>query len=376
MSNFYFVGTGAWNSINSWSSSDGGTGGYGVPTLSDDCFFTALSGSGTCTVTGTGDVCNSINFTGFTGTLTISSPTDYLTVYGDITLPDQFSATINGSGKLRSVGSSNLTSNYASSGNQLNVIFEITGGGTPTFVDDWYLSTLNMGGAPYNVLGSQTIIITSALTGAGGNSGINNGSGASNQIVLGGSGAASSMSWDNVTIGLSMDIQIPSGTTLTIGTVGYHTGTLSCSILGGSISCTDTLTVTSGSIDTGGKMNHGNSWNTVSTDNSALTITLLSDLYILGNLSVGGTTPTHTITINGLYNIHVTGNLIAGTQGGSKGTATIYLQDPILGTWAGNWSAGGTPGVIQNNMNVYSVNSHSILGSTVYYTEGLLTMFE
>ena len=72
MANRYWVGgTDNWNTVvgNKWSTTSGGAGGAAVPTSADDVFFDAISGTGTVTIVTTAAVCNSINFTGFTGTL-------------------------------------------------------------------------------------------------------------------------------------------------------------------------------------------------------------------------------------------------------------------------------------------------------------------
>jgi hypothetical protein len=80
-------GTGNWDNSNTthWSSSPGGSGGSSVPTLADDVIFDQYSGSGTCTAVGTGSVveAKSLNFTGFTGTFTGTTP---INIRGNLTL--------------------------------------------------------------------------------------------------------------------------------------------------------------------------------------------------------------------------------------------------------------------------------------------------
>jgi hypothetical protein len=71
------------------------------------------------------------------------------------------------------------------------------------------------------------------------------------------------------------------------------------------------------------------------------------------------------------------GDLIVGSGGGIKGTATIVLVTTTSpNAWTGQWSAAGPGGIVQNNMIVYSCNSRAFIsGTQVYYEEGLLTMY-
>lgn len=64
-SRFWVGGTGTWDqtSTTHWSSTSGGATGASIPTASDDVFFDANSGSGTCTVS-VAAPCNSLNTSG------------------------------------------------------------------------------------------------------------------------------------------------------------------------------------------------------------------------------------------------------------------------------------------------------------------------
>lgn len=69
MANRYWVGgTANWNGTagTKWATTSGGAGGAAVPTASDDVFFDANSGFYAISVN-SGAVCNSLDFTGFTG---------------------------------------------------------------------------------------------------------------------------------------------------------------------------------------------------------------------------------------------------------------------------------------------------------------------
>ena len=72
MANRYWVGgAAAWDgtAASKWATSSGGGGGETVPTASDDVFFDAASGAVAVEVTVNSTPCLSLNFTGFTGTL-------------------------------------------------------------------------------------------------------------------------------------------------------------------------------------------------------------------------------------------------------------------------------------------------------------------
>lgn len=77
-------GTGTWNGVNTtnWSTTSGGAGGASVPTSSDNVFFNASSGGGTCTATGDRD-CANFTTTGYTGTFSANSS---IQSYGNVLL--------------------------------------------------------------------------------------------------------------------------------------------------------------------------------------------------------------------------------------------------------------------------------------------------
>ena len=88
---FYWVnGAGTWDgsTTTNWASSDGGTGGAGVPTASDNAHFTSLSNATAYTVTmAAGAVCNDLNMDKpASGNITWAGSTA-LTISGSMTLP-------------------------------------------------------------------------------------------------------------------------------------------------------------------------------------------------------------------------------------------------------------------------------------------------
>lgn len=69
---YWVGGTATWDGTagTKWDTVSGGGGGAAVPTAADSCFFDASSGAVTVTISGLNTVnCRSIDFTGFTGTL-------------------------------------------------------------------------------------------------------------------------------------------------------------------------------------------------------------------------------------------------------------------------------------------------------------------
>jgi hypothetical protein len=69
---YWVGGTGTWSDTAHWSTTSGGAGGAAVPSSSDDVFIDLNAGGGTITLVDAA-ACQSINFTGFSGT--VSHPT-------------------------------------------------------------------------------------------------------------------------------------------------------------------------------------------------------------------------------------------------------------------------------------------------------------
>lgn len=82
MANRFIVATGTWDASNTaiWAATDGGAPGASVPTATDDVFMTATSGAVTVTTAASVSVCQSLNCTGFTGTLVITNNADGLSI--------------------------------------------------------------------------------------------------------------------------------------------------------------------------------------------------------------------------------------------------------------------------------------------------------
>lgn len=116
MADRYWVGgTASWDATagTKWALTSGGAGGQAVPTSADDVFFNAASGAVTVTVSGT-RTCNSLTFTGFTGTVAGAS-TPIIDFHGNVALQSGISvSTIN----FRKFGTSSAT--FLSNGNSIS----------------------------------------------------------------------------------------------------------------------------------------------------------------------------------------------------------------------------------------------------------------
>jgi len=102
---YWVGGTATWDGTpgTKWSATSGGPGGASIPGPNDDVFFDAAS-TGTVTIGAVNNGARSINFTGFTGTIT---GTGNLTVGGSITL--SAGMTYTNTGTVTITGTATLT---------------------------------------------------------------------------------------------------------------------------------------------------------------------------------------------------------------------------------------------------------------------------
>jgi hypothetical protein len=150
-SRYFKTGATLWNLAASWSSTaSSGVDTAGVPTAADDAIFDA--GSGSCTVN-VASVCLSLNFTGYTGTLTMSNG---ITVSGSLTLSN--SMTISGASGLTFNASGTWTSNGRTWPN--NVTVSST-------------STITISGSVFTIGGTLTLSASTTFTGSFGFSTVN-----------------------------------------------------------------------------------------------------------------------------------------------------------------------------------------------------------
>lgn len=133
---YWVGGTGTWGSVNTdhWSASSGGSSGASYPTASDDVYFDANSGGGTCTTSNTPGYyyyckCKNLNLTGYTGTLSISVSVSQgdnrLWIHGDLTLGSTVTITGAGIMYIKRLGAAvvqrTITSNGSTIGTELKI---------------------------------------------------------------------------------------------------------------------------------------------------------------------------------------------------------------------------------------------------------------
>lgn len=121
---YWVGGTSTWDATagTKWATTSGGAGGASVPTSADDVFFDAASGVVTCTVGGF-QPCKSLNFTGFTGT--ISSTAYGVNIFGSLVL----SSTMTITGSAFSWQMAATTSGHTISSNGKTLTGSLTFGG-------------------------------------------------------------------------------------------------------------------------------------------------------------------------------------------------------------------------------------------------------
>jgi hypothetical protein len=105
-SRYWVGGTATWNATagTKWATTSGGAGGASVPTSSDNVFFDASS-SGVCTI-GATSACDSLDCTGFTGTIAGSSA---LSIAGSLTLAAGMTFSYTGTFTFTSTGAETIT---------------------------------------------------------------------------------------------------------------------------------------------------------------------------------------------------------------------------------------------------------------------------
>jgi len=310
MAIYYFRNTGDtnWGTASNWSLTDGGGATGAVPTAADDALFTANSGN--CTVNASARVCKTLNFTGYTNTITM---TFGITVSGNVTL--SATMTIAGASGL----TVNATGSLRSNGKTWPNSFNVSGSITCTLLDDWIVSgSVNIG-----VVGSLACNLTGPFSlYVGGNLTL---SGTANiavtaTIVLNGSGTISG----NYTITNNIIINT-SGTITGSGTINYATGT---------------MTYTAGTVNS-----LSLSANNPTLNLSGITLTSLSvngTTTLLSNLTCSGQlTSIGNVTFVGAYNISCgtllfNGNTLKTLSGNITVSGLASFGGPITTTINGN----------------------------------------
>ena len=341
MATYYFRNTGDvnWGTATNWSLTDGGGATGAVPTAADDALFTVNSGN--CTVNASNRVCKTLNFTGYTNTITM---TNNITVSGNVTLGAGMG--IAGTGQLIVNTTATLTSN----GKTWSAGFTFSGTSqTYTLADNWAISGLiRFSGTTACTINSNTI------TASGGfQTTANAGTTGTTSITWTGG------TWSNTTAGNIRNNLTINGNVTVSGTVYYSTGILTYT--SGTVTVTgSTLILSTCTMNTGALM-----WNNIQTGNPATTLTLSSDLNINGewNQNIFGT------TINGSFNINCFGGIFA--QGGSvQGTGS-----PVLNIKGGTWRGTAIQTLntnIDGNVNI-TLSGGGFSTRTLTYVSGNVT---
>lgn len=357
MAVYYFRNTGDvnWGTATNWSLTDGGIGDGAVPTATDDAFFTANSGN--CTTNTTSRTCLTLICSGYTNTLTLTNP---LLVLGTITL----------SGSMTIAGASNLvagaTATFTSNGcNIPNLRIGNTTAITLTCADTLNITNLQVAGnnsSTFTINNNSLNVSGNFILGTSTNT---NTSAGSTIINLTGTGT-----WSQNVAGSSFlnTININTSGTISCGTtISYGTGTLTY-INGNVIANSTTLVIIATCT-----LNINNiSWGNLTTTNS-ITITLLSNVIILGNFIFGSTT-TSAVVING-NSVLVGGNFTTSTTTANitgtsvivlNGTGTVNLTSQTTGGFANSLQI-NTSGII-----TFATGGLRKSGGIMTYTSGIV----
>lgn len=334
MANRYFLNIGAnWGDTANWSDTSGGTGGFSVPTNADDVFFDANSGN--CTVNAATRVCKTLDFTGYTNTITM---TNGINVSGNVTL--SASMGIAGSGTL----TVNATSTFTSNGKTWSSSLTFVGANTFTLADD-----LSIGGLFSTTTGTVTINGTVNINCSGGITTTNlfQGTGTTTLNLLGGTCTGGVI---RLNTNINGNITISGNLFYNTGALTYTSGTVTTTGSTLNIAASTTLNTS------------GMSWNNVTT--SATGITLSSDLNINGLLNVTANTST-----NGSFNININSLSVGAGLTFFPNTGNPVLNFMGNGSWIG---VGNGTGRLTYNTNIYG---NTIISGTVSYDTRTITNY-
>jgi len=282
---YWILGTGTWDSTSTtnWSDTSGGTGGFSVPTASDNVFFDAnsnvLATAFTVTMANSPRVCRDFLASGLDGTMTLAGTGIGLTVSGSLTFQaTNFTRTYTGTTTFNATTTGKtVTTNGVS---VVSVVFDGVGG-------NWTLGS---------ALTTGTITVTNGTfdTSSSGNYAV--------------SASTFSSSNSNVrTINLNASTITLSGTSAITFTTSTNL-TLNAG--------TSTINLSSASATfAGGGLTYYN----VAFTSTAITLVTLSSANTFNNLSITGRTTV------GISQIRISANqTINGTFTASAGTASAY----------------------------------------------------
>ena len=316
---------------NNWGTSTNWSLGV-VPTASDGHVATFNVTSPNCTVNTSARVCNAIDFTGYTNTITM---TNGITVSGNVTLDSTMASRVSGSSGLTVNATATLTSNGGTWNNDLRI-----GNGTFTLTDNWIILgsfTNDFGitnvynGFSFSINGSYT---QTSFTGA-----------STTKIILTGNGNVS------VTSGSQLPVDFNASGTYTMTSTWYLYGSgVTFTYISGTLNCgTQTFQVYNATLNNVSSINFYN----VTFVNSGTTPTLNSNMNVTNTLTMGGSV----VTGSNIYTANLT---VTNTN---SGTTNIIMNG--TGTWSGI-------GTLKNNLTINTSGTITISG-TVNYNTGTLT---
>lgn len=292
-----------WSSITNWSTTSGGVGGSAVPTAADDVNFDANSPN--CTVNTSARVALTLNFTGYTNTITMDQQ---ISVSGSVTLVAAM--TIAGTGALLVIATSTLTSN----GKTWPNTFGLRGTATHTLADAWTVSVFLYGASTLTTgVNGFTITVLTNLDLSAGSTNVLIGT---TEIIMTGTGNIVNFT---STGSLRNPLTINTAGTITFptGTFRYNTGPLK--YVAGTViaSGTDLNCVLATTFDTAGTAMVFASLTIIS-----LTYTLSSDLRITGLFTINGVAAT---TVNG-FTLYIGGGISIPSAASSQVLGTTVFR--------------------------------------------------
>jgi len=332
-----------WNTIGNWSLG-------AVPTASDGNVATFDATSPNCTVN-ISAVCNGINFTGYTNTITM---TNGIASSGSVTLGS--SMIIVGSGGLTINSSGTLTTNGITWPNDLVV------GGTSTVVTLAATSSI-AGGLTFSGT-SPGINLYSIYV--GGSLFVGAASGGTSTIIMNGTGSVNGN-------GLTLQHNLTFNTSGTITFINFAFANKTLTYTSGTIITTGSslnLVIGAGAsvLNTSG-MNGSttNKWYNIGMGgNTGVNNTYLSsDLYCSNTLTMGaaGGNTCSVNNLGGLYNIYAGGNVTL--SGPARGTSNLVMN--------GTGTLSTSTNVLKNNLVFNSPTGVITLSGTVSYDTGTVS---
>ncbi len=317
-----------WGTAANWS--------LNVVPVSTDGYVTRFDAtSPNCTVNTANRTCNSISFSGYTNTITMSFQ---ITSYGSVTLSSLMG--ISGSGNLAILGNATLTSNGKTWPNTMSFTSTNT---TKTLADDWIVSGLLTCTNSAQTINGFSMRLNSGYS----STAIVNGT----TVLIIGGGTWSQTQALSCPVTLDGNVVISGAIAYSIGPLTYQSGIITTT--GSTLSIAGIATT----FNTGAVV-----WNNVTYTSTGTVQTFLSDFYISGTWSLQNTNAT-TQTLNG-FTIYCSGNITHGST-----SAIVTGTSEIVYSGTGTWSA-ATSGQLRNNFTINTSGTLTI--ADVNYNTGTM----